>query len=125
MLALLKKPSVIAILVLVALLGVQTWRLSAAHLETAQVQVAQAELVANVATARAEGLAEGARQQKEAQDKLDAEHKSIVAGLEADKAKLQKSYDNTYNMLREFAATERWGCLKEPLPEKVLEEFRR
>lgn len=125
MLALLKNPTYIAIAVLLVLLGVQTWRLSASKLETAQAVLAKTELVADIATARAEGEVEGARRLKEAQDELNAEHARIVSGLEADKAALKKSYDNTYNMLREFAGTERWGCLKDPLPENILEQFRR
>lgn len=119
------KPSYLAIGVLVALLGVQSWRLNSAHLEVAQVEAAKSAIVADIATKRAEGVAEGVSRQKAAQAALEAEHAAIVAGLRADKAQLQKHYDDTYSMLQRFAGTERWGCLKEPLPESVLKEFRR
>jgi hypothetical protein len=125
MLASLLKPSYIAIAVLLAILGLQTWRLSAAHLETAQVVAEKATLVADIATARTEGVLEGQRQRKAAEDLLTEKHRQIVAGLEKDKAALQKHYDDTYKMLQGFAGTERWGCLKEPLPENILENFRR
>jgi hypothetical protein len=122
--AALLKPTYIAIAILLALVGLQTWRLSSAHLDLAQAQTAQAELVAAIAEARVEGVVEGARQQKAAQDELQRRHDGIVAGLEADKAELQKHYDATYNMLRDYAGRER-QCLLEPLPEEVLKEFRR
>lgn len=119
------KPTYIAIAVLIVLLGMQTWRLNSAQLEVAHVQTAQAQLVADVATARADGVAEGARQQQAAQTAKDAAAAAIIAGLQADKVELQKHYDATYNMLKDFAGQEKWSCLKEPLPESVLNEFRR
>jgi uncharacterized membrane protein YqiK len=121
---LVKKPTIIAGLVLLALLGLQTWRLVGVQQDLAQAVLEKATIVAEIATARAEGVAEGARQQKAAQEEKDRRHAEIVAGLEKDKAQLQKSYDNTYSMLRDFAGRER-QCLLEPLPEKVLENFRR
>lgn len=119
------KPTYIVIAVLVALLGVQTWRLTSAHSDTAQAQLQMAQLTASVASARAEGEAEGSRRQKAAQDAKDAAHAAIVAGLEADKVQLQKHYADTYSMLQKFAAEPKWQCLNEPLPETVLHEFRR
>jgi hypothetical protein len=118
------KPSYIVIGVLVALLGVQTWRLSGAKLETAHLETAGATLMAEIAKQRADGVLEGVQRQKAASDKLEAQHREIIAGLKEDKATLQKHYDATYLLLKQFAAQEEWSCLEKPLPEYVLEKLR-
>lgn len=119
------KPSYIAIALLAVLAGVQTVRLSGAKADTAREVAAKATLVAQIATARADGLAEGARRVKIAQDALEAAHLKIVAELESDKAEIKKHYDQTYGLLKDLAATPKWACLNDPLPENVLENFRR
>lgn len=119
------KPSYIAIALLAVLLGVQTMRLSSSQADTAREVASKATLVAQIATARADGLEEGARRQKIAADALEAAHLKIVAGLETDKLEIQKHYDQTYGILKSLAATPQWACLDEPLPDEALNEFRR
>lgn len=119
------KPSYIAILLLLAALGWQTFRLSGAHLDIAKAEKAQAVLTADIATKRAEGIEEGRRLETAARAELDAKRDSIITGLESDKVELQKHYDATYSMLKDLAGQDRWSCLAQPLPEDVLKEFRR
>lgn len=119
------KPSYIAIALLAVGLGIQTVRLSNANADTATAVAAKATLVAQIATARVEGIEEGRRRQQIAYDALQAAHLKIVAELEADKAKAQAGYEQTAKILSDLAKIQKWACLKEPLPEEVLNEFRR
>lgn len=119
------KPSYIVILLLLAAAGLQTWRLSSAHLDLAKAQTAQAELVADIATKRAEGMEEVRRQEAAARAELEAKHESIVSGLEKDKNELQKHYDATYGMLYQLSTQDKFSCLAVPLPEETLKDFRR
>ena len=111
--------------VLAALLGVQTSRLSHARLDLAKAETAQAQFLADIATQREAGVRDGVARQKAAQDELEARNREIIAGLKAANAKIQRSYDNTYAMLRESAATPRYSCYNEPMTEQMLQEFRR
>lgn len=119
------KPSYIAIAVLVLLLGVQTWRLTATQSDVAEQKLVMAQTREEIATKRTEGVQEGRRQQLAAQAAIDAQNDKIIEGLRADNLVIQKHYDNTYNMLKDFAAKPEWECLSKPLPESVLQEFRR
>lgn len=119
------KPSYIAILLLLAALGWQTFRVSSAHLDLAKAEKAQAVLTADIATKRAEGVEEGRRQESAARAELDAKRDNIIAGLQSDKIELQKHYDATYSMLYQLSTQDKFACLATPLPETVLQEFRR
>lgn len=119
------KPSYIAIALLAVLLGVQTVRLAGSQSEVAEAVLKERTLVADIATARVAGIQEGAARQKIAYDALQAAHLAIVKGLEEDKQDIQKRYDATTGVLHDLAKIEKWACLKEPLPEPVLQEFRR
>lgn len=119
------KPSYIAIALLTVAVGIQTVRLSAATADVAREVAAKATLVAQIATARTEGVQEGARRQKIAYDALQAAHLAIVKGLEEDKADIDRRYQETSGILKDLARIEKWACLREPLPEPVLKEFRR
>lgn len=119
------KPTYVVIALLLAGLGVQTWRLTSANQDLADFKVERAELVADIAVQREAGVREGVARQRAAQATLDAEHQRIVAGLESDKAKIQRSYDNTYQMLYQLSTQDKFSCLAAPLPEETLKEFRR
>jgi hypothetical protein len=118
------KPTYIVIAVLTVLLGVQSYRFYSTQVELAHEKLVAAQLAENTATAREAGFREGTRRQKEANDFVLKESGRIVQGLLADNESIRKKYNNTYALLKDLAATPKWQCLNEPLPEEILKEFR-
>jgi hypothetical protein len=102
---------------LAGLLVVQTIRLLRA-------QVAAAEFKTELAVKRAEGVAEGARQQQAAQALLDAVRTKIAAAKLADAKRRATEAIARVQRLTELLADSKWQCLREPLPEEVLREYR-
>lgn len=118
-------PTILAGAALVAAVVIQTMRLNHVQTALAEQKTIQANLVADVATARADGLESGLKLQKAAQAVIDAKREEITTGLLLDAAKREQAQQARATHLAQLLADGRWLCLREPLPEPVLEEYRR
>lgn len=122
---LLKNWRLVVLVLLLAALGWQTLRLGHAQVTIAKLNTEQAQFEKAVADEHAKGVEEGARQQAEAQKALDAKRDAIDAGLKADAAARAAELSAKADRLAKALADKKWDCLKQPLPEDVLREYRR
>lgn len=110
---------------LLAAIGVQTIRLDHAQVFIAKLEAAASKFDEDLAKERLASFQEGARQEKEAWEKIEARRAEIAAGLISDANK--RAAASAVRAKRIAAALEdaKWACLHEPLPEAVLQEYRR
>lgn len=109
---------------LAGLLATQTIRLGHAKLTIERQKVDKAQFEAEIAAKRAEGVAEGAKQQREAQALIDAKRSAIEAATLRDAQRRVREAESRAARLAERLAGEQWQCLREPLSEEVLNEYR-
>lgn len=113
-----------ALALLLAALGVQTWRLDRANLKLSEQEVAALQFELDLATQRAAGIEEGARLQREAQKVFDDARAKIESQRLADARRQASAAEQRAARLEELLSAEEWGCLDYALPEEVLDVFR-
>ena len=109
---------------LIAALGVQTWRLDHAQKKLAEQALAQNQFELSLADQRAKGIEEGARLQREAQKKFDDAHAAIESARLASERRRASAAEARAQRLESMLSAKEWGCLDVGLPEEVLNEFR-
>lgn len=116
------KLAVVALLV--AAVGVQTYRLQGVRADLAACEAAGEQFAADLAVKRAEGVLEGVKQQQEAQAALDA-RRATMAAAAVRQAEVRVAAANARAArLAKLLSEAKQDCLMQPLDEAVLQEFR-
>lgn len=109
---------------LVAAVGVQTYRLQGAKADLAACEASRSVFEASLAVRVAEGVAEGVKQQQEAQAALDARRANMAAEKVRQAEVRARAADARAARLARLLSEAKQDCLMQPLPEEVLNEFR-
>ncbi len=109
---------------LVAAVGIQTYRLQGARADLAACGAAQSVFEADLAAQHAMGVAEGVRQQQAAQAALDARRANMAAERVRQAEARAKAADARSARLAKLLSEAKQDCLLQPLDEGVLNEFR-
>lgn len=125
MLALLKYWKWVALALLLAAIGVQTLRLDHAKMFIAKLEAAAAQFDEDIAKQRLAAFQEGVRQQNEAWAAIEKQKAAIAAGLVDDANKRAAASAARAKRIAIALEDTKWACLHEPLPEAVLQEYRR
>lgn len=109
---------------LVAAVGIQTYRLQGARADLAACGAAREEFEASLALRHAEGVLEGVKQQQEAQAALDARRANMAAERVRQAEARAKAADARSARLAKLLSEAKQDCLMQPLDETILQEFR-
>lgn len=119
------KSTLIVGAILLLALATQSYRLNSAEVTIADQRETAATLSASIATARLAGMEEGRKEQKAAQDEIVAIHQRIEDGMRADlTARAAEALANN-RLVQQALAGDQWKCLRDPLPQAVLDIYKR